>query len=40
MQQAVTIWWESLGKVDRDAVVYMDEIWGLDGVATNPTCTY
>ena len=40
MQQAVTRWWESLGKVDRDAVVYTDGIWGLDGVSTNPTCTY
>ena len=40
MQQAVTKWWESLGTVDRDAAVYVDGIWGLDGVSTNPTCTY
>jgi hypothetical protein len=40
MQQAVTKWWEGLGEGDQDAAVYTDVIWGLDGVATNPTCTY
>ena len=42
MQQALTKWWEGLGdgKTDREAVVYTDGLWGLDGVATNPTCTY
>jgi hypothetical protein len=42
MQQAVTKWWRGLGEGDRAAEenTYTDEIWGLDGVATNPTCTY
>jgi hypothetical protein len=50
MQGAVTKWWDSLDRIDGSgggggggsggAQVWTDEIWGLDGVATNPTCTY
>ena len=41
MQQAITKWWLQLGeKGDQAAAVYTDAIWGLDGIATNPSCTY
>ena len=32
--------WDKLGEGDQNAAVYTDVIWGLDGIATNPTCTY
>ena len=41
MQQAVTKWWNGVRDGgNHEALVYTDAIWGLDGVATNPTCTY
>ena len=40
MQQAVTKWWNGVRDGgNHEALVYTDRIWGLDGVATNPTCT-
>ena len=41
MQQAVSLWWDALdATAEREPKVYLDGIWGLDGISTNPSCTY